>query len=155
MKQIAKIGVYCLIAFYAFTMKAQENNPLHLTLNHIALSVKNVDESALFYKTVLGLTEITNKTKKEGIRWFSLGEGKELHLVSTVKEPIVLNKAIHIAFTTTDFDALIAHLQALKLDYNDWEGTSNKITTRADGIKQIYIKDPNGYWIEINSVGQN
>jgi lactoylglutathione lyase len=24
------------------------------------------------------------------------------------------------------------------------------ITTRVDGVKQIYFKDPDGYWIEIN-----
>ena len=133
---------------------SQENNSLKLELNHIALSVKDVNQSADFFKNVLGFEEITNKTKVDGIRWFSLGNGKELHLVSTVKEPFVLNKAIHIAFTTSDFDAVINRLKKLNIAYNSWTGELNKITIRADGIKQIYIPDPNGYWIEINSVGQ-
>lgn len=151
MNVISQVRILVLFVFFIGKITAQENKAMQLSFNHIALSVKNVEESANFYSSVLGLKEITNKTKKEGIRWFSLGEDKELHLVSTVKEPIVLNKAIHIAFTTTNFNEVILKLQSLKIEYNDWDGVSNKITTRADGIKQIYIKDPNGYWIEINS----
>jgi lactoylglutathione lyase len=153
MKKLSKL--FLLILFtYSFNVIGQENNSHQLKLNHIAISVKDVDISATFYKEVLGLEEITNKTKVDGIRWFSLGDGKELHLVSTVKEPFVLNKAIHIAFTTFNFESVIHKLENLKINFNSWNGEQNKITTRADGVKQIYIPDPNGYWIEINSVGQ-
>ena len=44
----------------------------------------------------------------------------------------------------------IDNLAKLKIPYEDWPGGQNKITIRADGIRQIYIRDPNGYWIEIN-----
>lgn len=153
MKTLSKL-ILLVISTYSFSVVGQENNSLQLKLNHIAISVKDVNVTATFYKEVLGLEEITNKTKVDGIRWFSLGDGKELHLVSTVKEPFVLNKAIHIAFTTFNFDTVIHKLENLKINFNSWNGEQNKITIRADGIKQIYIPDPNGYWIEINSVGQ-
>ncbi|MDB4013267.1 VOC family protein [Cyclobacteriaceae bacterium] len=43
----------------------------------------------------------------------------------------------------------------MKVNYSDWMGEiPNKINIRADGIKQVYFQDPNGYWIEVNSVGQ-
>lgn len=143
---------FLLIAFAFFGMaKAQNTN---FTFNYVALSVKNLDVSATFYKEVLQLQEITNKTKMEGIRWFSLGEGKELHLVSILKEPVTINKAVHFALTTNNFDAFVTTLETNKVQYSDWPGTPNKITNRADGIKQIYFQDPNGYWIEVNSVGQ-
>jgi lactoylglutathione lyase len=29
-------------------------------------------------------------------------------------------------------------------------GEKMAITNRVDGVKQIYFKDPDGYWIEIN-----
>ena len=142
-----------LFAFSFFaTLQAQKNT--NLTFNHLALSVKSLDESATFYKQVLGLQEITNKTKIEGIRWFSFGEGKELHLISFLKEPVIINKAVHLALTTSNFDAFVKSLEAKKISYSDWPGIPNKINIRADGIKQIFFQDPNGYWIEINSVIQ-
>ena len=81
----------------------------------------------------------------------SLGDGKELHLISTIKEPVVINKAVHVAFTTPEFDNFINILNEKKIIYSDWAGTLNKISLRADGIQQVYIQDPDGYWIEINS----
>ena len=53
-----------------------------IAFNHLALSVKDVNESAEFYIKVLGLKEITNKTGRDTIRWLSLGEDKELHLIA-------------------------------------------------------------------------
>jgi catechol 2,3-dioxygenase-like lactoylglutathione lyase family enzyme len=130
-----------------------QNNSLNFTYNHNALSVKDVNRSAEFYATVLQLTEITNRTQKDGIRWFSLGEGKELHLVSVLKEPVTINKAVHFALNTQNIDALVKRLTDLHVAYSDWPGKPNTITTRADGVKQIYLQDPDGYWIEINDVG--
>jgi lactoylglutathione lyase len=123
------------------------------TLNHLALSVKDVDTSIGFYKELFNLREITNRTKIEGVRWLSLGEGKELHLISVLKDTVLINKAVHFAFTTPNFDPFFTKLQNMKINYSDWPGTSGKINIRADGIKQIYFQDPDGYWIEVNSAG--
>lgn len=131
---------------------AQQNNKYNFTFNHQAISVKDVNISATFYSTILGLKEITNRTKNEGIRWFSLGGDKELHLVSTLQEEVKINKAVHMALTTPNFKAFIKYLDAANITYSDWPGKTHTITTRADGIKQIYLQDPDGYWIEVNSV---
>ncbi|MBL0340854.1 MAG: VOC family protein [Bacteroidetes bacterium] len=132
-------------------VNAQEN--LNFTFNHLALSVRDVNISAEFYSKVLNLKEITNRTKMEGIRWFSMGEGKELHLISIVNEPVTINKAIHIALTTSDFDTFVNKLESMKIAYSDWPGIPQKVNIRADGIKQIFFQDPDGYWVEVNSVG--
>lgn len=139
---------------FSVFIKAQDNVPINFTFNHLALSVKDVNRSADFYRNALSLQEITNKTKMEGIRWFSLGEGKELHLISVLKENVTINKAVHIALTTSNFDAFIKTLDNMKIVYSDWPGAEGKINMRADGIKQIFFQDPDGYWIEVNSVGQ-
>ncbi|MCY7375507.1 MAG: VOC family protein [Pyrinomonadaceae bacterium] len=123
-----------------------------VSFNHLALSVKDVDRSAEFYKKVLNLEEITNKGKMDGIRWFSLGDGKELHLISLLKDDIKTNKAVHLALETSGFDSFIKKLESMKITYSDWAGTLNKVNNRADGIKQIFLQDPDGYWIEINNV---
>ena len=126
-----------------------------VSLNHVALSVQDIDKASQFYGEILNLTEITNRTEMPGIRWFSIGDGKELHLISTIKEPVTINKAVHLAFTTSDFEAFINHLQARKINYSDWPGKPYTISVRADGIRQVFFQDLDGYWIEMNSVGQN
>ena len=149
-----KTTILIAALIFSFIVRGQDTTLLGLSFNHQALSVKDVNRSAEFYKKVLKLTEIENRTKKEGIRWFSIGDGKELHLVSTIKEPVVINKAIHIAFTSNNFDGVIKTLTEMNITYSDWPGNLNKITIRADGIKQIYFQDPDGYWIEVNSIAQ-
>ena len=134
------------------TVVAQEaSNDFGMQFNHVALSVSDLDASVSFYKNVLKLHEITNRTEKDGIRWFSLGQGKELHLISVVPGEISLNKAVHFALSAPKFDAFIANLKARNIKYSSWAGENQKITIRADGVKQVYIQDPDGYWIEINS----
>jgi catechol 2,3-dioxygenase-like lactoylglutathione lyase family enzyme len=45
---------------------------------------------------------------------------------------------------------IISNLKKQKVEFEDWPGNKNKINIRPDGIKQIYVQDPDGYWIEIN-----
>ena len=77
-----------------------------------------------------------------------MGEGKELRLLSFFDDEIKITRAVHLALTTSDFDAFIERLDTMKVNYSDWIGEiPNKINIRADGIKQMYLQDPNGYWI--------
>ncbi|HEU4789723.1 MAG TPA: VOC family protein [Flavobacterium sp.] len=149
-----KIFLFIIVLSFNASIQAQDNTSFNFSFNHLSLSVKDLDSSCDFYKNILGLQEITNRTKMEGIRWFSLGEGKELHLISTIKDSVTINKAIHLGITTSNFDSFVSKLDNLKIKYSDWVGTPNKVNVRADGIKQIYFQDPNGYWIEVNSVAQ-
>lgn len=50
-------------------------------------------------------------------------------------------------------DGLVKRLKELKIAYSDWPGKPNTVTVRADGVKQIYLQDPDGYWIEVNDAG--
>ena len=141
---------FTMVLFTGF-IRAQDNSPF--TFNHLAISVKDVDRSAEFYKNVLKLPEITNRTKMQGIRWFSLGEeGKELHLISIIEGDITINKAVHLGLTNPNFDNFIKTLDSLKIIYSDWPGNVHTINVRTDGIKQVFFQDPDGYWIEVNNV---
>jgi len=149
-----KLAILIHAMLFTVLLNAQDASSINFTFNHLAISVKDVNLSADFYKKVLGLQEITNRSQIEGVRWFSLNEGKELHLISVVKEPVTTNKAIHLALTTSGFDAFVKTLDTMKITYSDWPGTPNKINIRADGIKQIFFQDPDGYWLEVNSIGK-
>ncbi len=147
-----KIILLCIAISCAILVQAQENAGFNFSFNHLALSVKDVNRSADFYKNVFQLKEITNRTEMAGIRWISLGEGKELHLISILKEEVKINKAVHLALSTNQFDRFIKLLNENKIEYSNWPGLVNTVTKRADGIQQIYLQDPDGYWIEVNSV---
>lgn len=135
-------------------VSGQDNVTFNLTFNHLALSVKDLNRSADFYGNILQFQEITNRSKLEGVRWFSIGEGKELHLISFLKENVSVNKAVHLALTTANFDAFVTLLQKMNIAYSDWPGTPNKVNIRADGMKQVFFQDPDGYWLEINCVAE-
>ena len=134
-------------------MRAQDTS-FKFSVNHLALSVKDVNRSAEFYVKVLKLPEIVNRSKIEGVRWFLLGDGRELHLISVIKETITINKALHLGLSTANFDNFMKYFKELKIPYSDWPGKPNTVNIRADGVKQIFFQDPDGYWIEINSVEQ-
>jgi len=151
------IRIYITLALFLTIIlfsSAQESQKFKIVFNHVALSVKDLTESANFYKQVMGLNEITNRTEKEGIRWFSLGEDKELHLISVDPGKIELTKAVHFAVAVTNFNEFFDNLNTREIKYLSWDGEENKVTVRADGIQQVYIQDPDGYYIEVNSAGK-
>ena len=150
---MTKISLPAIAFLFANCLQAQDASTFNFNFNHVALSVKDLGRSADFYKQVLKLEEITNRSRLDGVRWFSLGD-RELHLISFVKEPVVTNKAVHFALTTANFDAFITVLHDLNIAYSDWPGTPQKTNVRADGIKQVFFQDPDGYWLEVNSSGK-
>jgi len=151
MRRISQLFVAIL---FAGLLQAQDSISIKFSINHLAISVKEVNRSAEFYIKVLGLPEITNRSRIEGIRWFALGDGRELHLISVIKENVTINKALHLGLSTNTFDSFMKKLIELKIPYSDWPGKPNTVNIRADGIKQIFFRDPDGYWLEVNSVEQ-
>lgn len=121
-----------------------------LRFNHLAIFVRDLNRSTHFYAEILGLDEIPNKTGKPTIRWFSLGHGAELHLLSGENGGIALKKEVHSALAVTDLDAVMKDLAARGVVYRDWAGAPGRAGVRADGVRQIYLQDPDGYWVEIN-----
>jgi catechol 2,3-dioxygenase-like lactoylglutathione lyase family enzyme len=117
----------------------------------MAFPVKNLQASVDFYTKVLNLKEITNRSGNPNIRWLSLGGERELHLISNVNEPVKVNKALHLAVSIDNIYELTNYLKNQNIQYSDWAGIPNTVNTRADGVKQIYFQDPDGYWIEVNT----
>lgn len=150
------IKILLLIVSTGFigSLKAQDTSAL-LTFNHLALSVKDVNRSAEFYNKVLSLTEITNRAKKTGMRWLSIGGNMELHLITMENTTTLIDTAIHFAFATPNFDAFVKRINEMNIAFENSEGKPQTFNVRADGVKQIYFQDPDGYWIEVNNVGEN
>jgi catechol 2,3-dioxygenase-like lactoylglutathione lyase family enzyme len=67
---------------------------------------------------------------------------------------IKINKAVHIALSTANFDAFVQKLTTMNIEFSDFPGNLNKINLRPDGIEQVFFQDPDGYWIEVNSINE-
>lgn len=124
-----------------------------LTFDHYTIKVKDLGKSASFYKEVLGLSEIENRTYKPHIRWFSIGNEAELHIVEGSTGEINTNVGVHLALKLKDFDSFISHLKSKNILLHDSKARPGSITTRTDGVRQVYFQDPDGYWIEVNEAG--
>jgi len=150
-KHMKHITTFLAAILLTASLYAQDSATIKFSFNHLALSVKDVNRSAAFYATVLKLPEIVNRTKIEGIRWFALADGKELHLISIIKENVIINKAIHMGLSTNNFDEIVKQLTALKITYSDWPGKPKTVNIRTDGVKQIFFRDQDGYRVEVNN----
>ena len=138
--------------FFLGFLQAQDNKHFGFSFNHLTHYAKNLDISIEFYTKVLNLKEISNRAKKAGMRWISLGGNRELHLVAIEKQNILIDTASHFALATKYFDAFIKHLNKLNINYVDANDKPHTYSIRADGVKQIYFQDPDGYWVEVNNI---
>lgn len=122
----------------------------NLTFNHYAINVADLQTSVDFYGEVMQLKQIKNQTQKDHIRWFGIGEHLELHVIQGDTEHIKVPKGVHFSLTLSNLEEFINHLDSLKVHYENWPGEAKTINIRPDGIQQIYLQDPDGYWIEVN-----
>lgn len=123
---------------------------LKVRINHIALYVFDLEKSRDFYEKVVQLTWIKNPFNDSLHEWFSIGDAAQLHIIKGAKELTEHIKNSHICFSVPSVPDFITNLNKHHIGYTNWPGEANAITVRPDGIKQIYFKDPDGYWIEVN-----
>ena len=148
MKTPLKILVLITVTANSFLAQAQSFN---FHFDHFAIVVEDVDKSAEFYANALNLEETPHPDRTPGFRWFIINGNSQLHLIQKEFAPFEKNKSMHLCLATQNLDALIDHLKKMDIPYWDWPGKKNAVTERSDGVRQIYIKDPDGYWIEINT----
>jgi lactoylglutathione lyase len=120
-------------------------------LNHIALSVVDLKKSTAFYTDIIQAESIPEPFKDGKHTWFRIAEHSQLHLIQAAKEIIAHDKNTHICFSVPSIEDFMARLEKNNINYSNWPGDSKTPTVRADGVKQIYLQDPDGYWVEINN----
>jgi lactoylglutathione lyase len=149
MKQIfATLAVSLVFCAGSFAQSAQKLPSL--SFDHYALYVKDMNVSAEFYMRALGLKEMDCPIKDGRHRWFYLGNGQELHIIQGDNSKIQMEKNMHICLHTTDIKPYMKHLNEAGIPFESWQGKPGESNVRIDGASQIYIVDPDGYWVEIN-----
>ncbi|MES2827784.1 MAG: VOC family protein [Bacteroidota bacterium] len=150
MKAIVVAAILILSISYPFQNAMSQTNKAQVVLNHIAVYVADLGTATTFYKTVFGLEQIPEPFKDNRHTWFSLGLAGQLHLIQGAKTNNVHDKNEHLCFSVPSVDDFVKNLTKLKVNYEDWPGKPNTVTSRVDGVKQIYFKDPDGHWLEVN-----
>ncbi len=148
-KQLFYSLLVLLFATSKLTLMGQEQK--RPTFNHMALYVTDLQKSTWFYKEVLGLETMPEPFHDGRHSWFKVGDHSQLHLISGAKTAKEHEKDTHLCFSVPQLEDITGRLEKYKIPYENWAGESNKQTKRADGVMQIYLKDPDGFWVEINN----
>ena len=150
MKKIIPFILVVAFGITAFSVNHMLQNKKPI-LNHAALSVVNLQKSTAFYSDMLQLEVIPEPFKDGKHSWFKIGEHSQLHLIEASKGIVAHDKSTHLCFSVESIEAMIERLEKNKIEYGNWLGDSKTPTVRPDGVKQIFLKDPDGYWLEINN----
>jgi len=150
MKQIVLTTAILLAIIFQQAMA--QNNPKNTPaiLNHIAVYVSDLNKATTFYESVFKLKIIPEPFKDNRHTWFTLGPAGQLHLIQGAKGNETFDKNSHLCFSVPSVDDFIKELNAKNISFEDWPGKEHGITLRVDGVKQIYFKDPDGHWLEVN-----
>jgi lactoylglutathione lyase len=124
--------------------KASVEKPVSIEeLNHVAIHVQDVPRSVAFYQDVLRLPSRSRPAFDFPGAWFALGAAQELHLIGDRREEVHSHsRGNHFALRVTSLDDWIEHFASIGF-------THPPPRTRPDGARQLFVNDPDGYWIEL------
>ncbi|RFM30524.1 VOC family protein [Deminuibacter soli] len=119
--------------------------------NHTTVYVVDMQKSNEFYQKVLLLKVISEPFHDNKHTWYKMGEHGQLHIVQGAQNIVPHDINIHLAFSVASLPDFMKHLDALHIKYGNWKGDQGQTQARPDKIQQVYLQDPDGYWIEVNN----
>lgn len=150
MKKVQLILIFIVVTVMNLHAQQSNNRPVVLS-NHQAIYVTDLKKAAAFYADIIGLEQVDEPFKIGKHAWFKTGPKTTLHIILGADKPKEYFKNNHMCFTVASLDDFIRKLNQHKVPYEDVSGKQGAITTRVDGVKQIWLRDPDNYWIEINN----
>lgn len=117
------------------------------SFDHYTLAVTDLKASLNFYCGILGLSLLPRPDFDFEGAWVSIGKGLALHLITgaDIQPPEGGSRALHFAFGVSEIHLFRSHLLACGV------AIPKDIKPRPDGALQMFVRDPDGYWIEIVS----
>ena len=115
------------------------------SVNHVSFPVRDLARSLTFYRDLLGLEIVPRPDFGIDGAWLGAGNA-QIHLIVTMDgmqvdtPPPTLNPAAsHLAFTTDDYAATLARMQAASLE----------VLAAGPEVGQMWVRDPDGHVIEL------
>lgn len=116
--------------------------------DHVALNSADADASAAFYKRAFKMKDVPTRLPRT--RWLDMGHGMTLHIIGGRTTAVSPNRIVHFALRTDDLAQSIAYFDANGIPWSDFTGKPRTVQTRFDGVRQVFIQDPDGYWVEVS-----
>jgi lactoylglutathione lyase len=138
----------CLLLLASSHLFAQTNT--HAKINHTAVYVVNLAASKHFYQDIIGLDTIPEPFHDGKHAWFKTGQGIAMHVIEGAETKKEYYKNQHTCFSVSSVKAFTETLKKNHIMWEDRDGAKQAITVRVDGVQQIWLQDPDGYWVEIN-----
>lgn len=146
-----KFTILLLSIAVGFLSQANAQNNKHkVTIDHVALYVVDLQKEQAFYRDIIQLDTLAEPFHDNKHAWFTIGNGIAMHIIQGAQQPKEYFKNNHFCFSVESLTDFTKRLLSQKLSFEDVNGKQNVITTRIDGVHQIWLKDPEGYWIEVN-----
>ena len=117
-----------------------------MRLAHTMIRVKDLDATLAFYTSLLGLREVRRSAIGDEATLVFLSDEREAYHIELTynhdgRDYELGNQFGHLAFHVDDLEAVVAEAERRDMWYR-----RSKPTSRS---KYIFVKDPNGYDIEI------
>lgn len=135
------------LPYFGLAQGTPNNQPV---FNHAALCARDLRKTTAFYTTVLQLQNMPTPFNDTLHTWLKIGPGLTLHIIKADCPPVNHDISLHLCFSVPSLDAFIHRLDKLNVKYVNWTGQPKVVTLRPDGVHQIYFRDPDGFWIEVN-----
>src|SRR5688572_17794665 len=103
---------------------------MHTAINHIAVSVYDLNRSTEFYKNILQLESIPEPFKLGIHSWFQIGPRCQLHLIEGAKEITTHHINNHLSFCVASIEEFEHVLQSNNIPYGDVKGNKGTIQVR-------------------------
>ena len=115
------------------------------TIHHVNITVDDLAAATEFYRDVIGLEPVAAPDLGFPAQFFTIAPGQELHVNELVD---VRPHGAHYCLRLDDFASVVSRAEAAgAIDVETW-GRGNRIGT---GVIQLFVRDPAGNLIELNS----
>ena len=151
------IGSILLMQVFVVNNIFAQNNAIKeaqpkAVLNHTAIYVVDLKKSGDFYHNIIGLDTIPEPFHDNAHIWMKTSPFSSLHIILGADKFKDYYKNQHTCFSVSNFNEFIGKLKQAGIGFEDVAGKKNAITTRIDGVHQVWLQDPDGYWLEINDI---